>query len=159
MDNTLLKRSVVVKETFFQTDEKPKYIRRKKREIVFQNKALRDLLLLFQHLLLPLFLKGMQENLEREYSNSSEVTLSSSPGTCELIQYQILRTNIIRILWQTARRITKLNVILGVKRLNPAMILVQCSHQQIPQVCWELRYNLYNGQVYFVVYNYSLNTF
>ena len=59
MDNTLLKRSVVVKETFFQTDEKPKYIRRKKQEIVFQNKALRDLLLLFQHLLLPLFLKGM----------------------------------------------------------------------------------------------------
>ena len=58
MDNTLLKRSVVVKETFFQTDEKPKYIRRKNREIVFQNKALRDLLLLFQHFTSPSVSEG-----------------------------------------------------------------------------------------------------
>ena len=34
----------------------------------------------------------------------------------QLIQYQILRTSIIRIVWQTVRRIT--NEILGVKKLG-----------------------------------------
>ena len=34
----------------------------------------------------------------------------------KLIQYQILSTNIIRIVWQTVRRIT--NKILGVKELS-----------------------------------------
>ena len=36
-------------------------------------------------------------------------------GDYQLIQYQILQTNIIRIVWQTVRRIT--NKILGVKGL------------------------------------------
>ena len=35
---------------------------------------------------------------------------------CKLIRYQILQTNIMRIVWQTVRRIT--NEILGVKGLN-----------------------------------------
>ena len=38
------------------------------------------------------------------------------PGDYKLIQYQILQTNITRIMWQTVRRIT--NEILGIKRLN-----------------------------------------
>ena len=37
-------------------------------------------------------------------------------GMSQLIQYQILRTSIIRIVWQTVRRIT--NEILGVKKLG-----------------------------------------
>ena len=36
-------------------------------------------------------------------------------GTTKLIQYQILQTNIMRIIWQTVRRIT--NEILGVEGL------------------------------------------
>ena len=36
-------------------------------------------------------------------------------GNYQLIQYQILQTNIIRIVWQTVRRIT--NKILGLKGL------------------------------------------
>ena len=35
---------------------------------------------------------------------------------CKLIRYQILQTNIMRIVWQTVRRIT--NEILGVQGLN-----------------------------------------
>ena len=38
------------------------------------------------------------------------------PGDYKLIQYQILQTNITRIVWQTVRRIT--NEILGIKGLN-----------------------------------------
>ena len=38
------------------------------------------------------------------------------PGGYKLIQYQILQTNITRIVWQTVRRIT--NEILGIKGLN-----------------------------------------
>ena len=38
------------------------------------------------------------------------------PGDYKLIQYQILQTNITRIVWQTIRRIT--NEILGIKGLN-----------------------------------------
>ena len=37
-------------------------------------------------------------------------------GVYKLMQYQILQTNITRIVWQTIRRIT--NEILGVKRLS-----------------------------------------
>ena len=40
-------------------------------------------------------------------------------GDYELIQYQILQTNITRTVWQTVRRIT--NEILGVKRLSQIM--------------------------------------
>ena len=38
------------------------------------------------------------------------------PGDYKLILYQILQTNITRIVWQTVRRIT--NEILGIKGLN-----------------------------------------
>ena len=41
----------------------------------------------------------------------------------KLIQYQILQTDIIRILWQTVRRIT--DKILGVKELNKYTYLSQ----------------------------------
>ena len=54
----------------------------------------------------------------------SRIKKKTQLGNFKLIQYQILQTDIISILWQTVRRIA--NEILGVKGLNAFVFFFLC---------------------------------
>ena len=65
----------------------------------------------------PLTVMSDQDNFSLQYQYNIKQRSDENKLRDELIQYQILQTNIMRTVWQTVRRIT--DEILGVKGLRP----------------------------------------
>ena len=76
-------------------------------------------------------------SLQSQYNikhRSDENKIKYQLGDYELIQYQILQIDIIRIAWQTVRRIT--NEILGVKGLTTHNDLRMCFNSFVILIVW-----------------------